>query len=114
VKWKMVTEDKWVLLRNVKNESTEIYLEQNQDGSWRKGLWDFPVSIEGKTLPRATLKTEFKLKYVVTDHKVNRHHRVFRVVKVQGPGHWFRLDELPGLPAPVTKAIAYLKKNELI
>jgi hypothetical protein len=59
------------------------------------------------------LKTEFQLKYVVTNHKVQRNHRVFWVKKLENNGKWFRADDLPGLPAPVAKAVGTLKKLSL-
>jgi A/G-specific adenine glycosylase len=112
VKWKAVEEEKWILIRG-HDTKPEIYLVQNEEGSWRKGLWDFPTSIEGKKIPHAVLKTEFQLKYVVTNHKVQRNHRVFWVKKLENNGKWFRADDLPGLPAPVAKAVGTLKKLSL-
>jgi A/G-specific adenine glycosylase len=126
VNWKKLHEDKWVIVRG-SGLGLELYLEQNAVGSWRDGLWDFPGAIKGQVLPKAELRTEFQTKYVVTNHKITRMHRVFSVpaelrLKMNssmssGPaatGKWFLIHDLPGLPAPVTKAIAHLKKTGVV
>lgn len=112
-KWKVVTENCFVFIRKIAG-NPEIYLEQNQDGSWRAGLWDFPIALSDKEIPAGTIKKEFLVKYVVTNHKVQRSHRVILVKKAGGPGTWFKLDDLPGLPAPVTRAIVMMKKLDVI
>ena len=112
VKWKTISEEKWILIR-LTDGNPQVYLEQNQAGSWRMGLWDFPMSLDQKGMPKARLKAEFQIKYVVTNHKVTRAHRVFSVKNASGLGLWFDLGELPALPAPASLAMKHLKKLRL-
>lgn len=116
--WKHVKEEKWILVRNTSADSSmrgnsqlEVYLEKNDATKWRKGLWDFPDAGSVK-IPKATLKTDFIIKCVVTNHKIERKHSVFDLGNVKKPikfkGDWFALSDLPALPAPVAKAIEKL------
>ena len=106
--WKHVSEEKWVLTRK-KNRRLEIYLVQNLKGVWRQGLWDFPNPLPGKILDEVTLRKEFQSKYVVTNHKISRLHRVFELGSGDlRLGHWFSIQDLPGVPSPVSKVIRKL------
>jgi A/G-specific adenine glycosylase len=115
--WKKISEARFLLLRGY-GPGLEIYLERNQEGAWRESLWDFPAELAGKIETKATLKGEFHMKHVVTHHKINRSHHVFAITKnsrgkgnsKEGPGEWFRLNALPAVPSPVTKAMSHLKK----
>jgi A/G-specific adenine glycosylase len=113
IKWKVVSESRFIFIRKVADQN-EIYLEQNQDGSWREGLWDFPVALSDKDISSGTLKLDFSVKYVVTNHKVKRRHQVILVKQAQGQGSWFKVEDLPALPAPVTRAIGMLKKLDFM
>jgi A/G-specific adenine glycosylase len=107
--WKQVRESRVVLLRGPA-EIPEVLLLKNPEGAWREGLWDFPADASGVRSDRMALLQEFEIRYVVTRHRVERQHRVFRLA---GPGkspsgdslRWFPLDSLPGVPAPVKKAL---------
>ncbi len=100
--WKQVKEERWVLLHGKK-----VFLIQDKQARWRKGLWDFPVS-NAFPLLKAKLLKEENSKYVVTNHKVERKHLVFQLSaeaakKISKHGEWFSPSELPGVPAPVKK-----------
>jgi A/G-specific adenine glycosylase len=105
-------ESKWVLLKNKK-----VLLIQNQGTRWREGLWDLPDagSLDfPKSKSGMRLISKFQLRYVVTRHQVERHHTVW---EMSGPladtqksahqksGQWFKLSDLPALPAPTQKAL---------
>jgi A/G-specific adenine glycosylase len=115
--WKKVSEARFLLLRGT-GKLLEVYLERNPEGTWRESLWDFPAELAGKIEKKATVKGEFQMKHVVTCHKINRSHHVFALTKnsretdptKSGAGEWFRLDSLPAVPSPVTKAMSQLKK----
>ena len=117
--WKKVSEERFVLLRGA-GKKLELYLEKNPEGAWRENLWDFPAHVTGKVETKATLKGEFHMKHVVTNHKISRVHHVFALGKIPNiekkpeSGEWFTLDALPAIPSPVTKAIAQLKKSGYI
>ena len=106
VQWKHLEEHKWILLRG-----NLVYLEQNQKGNWRQGLWDFPNAGQLKLSVRAAIvKKEFALRYTVTTHKIHRKHTLLHVNEVNAKkmkltGTWQSLSALPGLPAPVKKAL---------
>jgi len=105
--WKQVKEECWVFLNKKR-----VFLMQNQEAKWRKGLWDFPVS-NAFTVAKAKLLNEEITRYVVTQHKVERKHFVFQLSdeqakKISKFGTWFSDKELPGVPAPVKKFIAKL------
>lgn len=105
--WKQLSESRTVLV----SSDAQIYLEQNHETRWRKGLWDFPQSPVLLKHRVGKLLGEFDLKYVVTTHKISRNHRVFQVekpAKIEN-GKWFSLDTLPALPAPTKKAILRLQ-----
>ncbi len=113
VVWKYLKEEKWVLVRHSKKQ-IEVYLEQNQKKGWRQGLWDFPDAKEGSSLKiksRTRLKDEFEVRYTVTNHKIARKHTMLELLGAhakapsQSKGSWFLVDELPGVPAPVKKAM---------
>jgi len=110
--WKRVQERRWVVLFVSKN-GVQVLLRKNNENQWRSGLWDF-MEEGAPGMARATLMQEFKLNYVVTHHKVERHHRVLKLDK---PNHsisgaeWFDLETLPGIPAPALKALSAIKKT---
>lgn len=118
VKW--VHEKKWILLRSRKGSKgqtpgeAEVLLFQNEKGAWREGLWDFPDSSRIQ-VGKATLLGQFPLKYVVTRHRVERQHSLFRVgtsAGIRSPGgRWFAFEDLPGVPAPVKKALDRVRKR---
>jgi A/G-specific adenine glycosylase len=111
--WKHLREEKWVLCRENQG-GHEIFLVQNQRGSWREGLWDFPAP-GARGVSAGVLLSEFKLKYVVTHHRVERAHRVLHVPEgdriPRNTGRWFALHKLPGVPAPVKKALDVVRKE---
>lgn len=107
--WKHIEEQKWVLMH-----SGKVFLVQNENTKWRKGLWDFPVP-NAFTISKACLLKEEVSKYVVTNHKIERKHFVFELSstvaeKLCDHGKWFRLNELPGVPAPVKKFLTKAQK----
>ncbi len=113
--FKRIEEEKWILLTEAKNERS-VFLRSNPEGKWRAGLWDFPDAGSVPGVTRAKLMDQFSVNYVVTTHKVNRKHQVYHVggahlknVPIQGK--WFLLDDLPGVPAPVRKAIRSLNRT---
>ncbi len=110
-KWKQLTERKWIPLRKA-GSGYEVFLLQNSKGAWREGLWDFPLP-DSRGVMAGVLLREFKLKYVVTNHKVERFHQVFQIESRTrlrfSEGKWFPLCDLPGVPAPVKKAISVLE-----
>jgi len=112
--WKRVKEDRIVMLRGG-TKGVEVLLKLNEAGGWREGLWDFPVDPKGGP-ERSTFVSEFSLNYVVTHHRVVRTHRVFRVSpKVphrNQAARWFLLEDLPGVPAPVKKALLKIQALE--
>jgi A/G-specific adenine glycosylase len=118
--WKPVQESKWILTRGT-GTRVEVYLEENSNTGWRKGLWDFPNSGSVPSLQKGNfnvkLTDQFLLNYVVTNHKVSRQHQVFHVKSSDDEktskmaGKWYKLEELPGVPSPVAKALK--KLNEL-
>ena len=115
VVWKHLKEEKWYLFRRNAEQEREIYLEQNGNAGWRQGLWDFPNPSGG--LANAKLLAGFDSRYVVTTHKIVRKHTVMDLSHVpahawQGSGKWFSVDALPGVPAPVRKAILQFEKND--
>jgi A/G-specific adenine glycosylase len=91
----------------------QVLLAQNQKGEWREGLWDFPKVLPAAQIKKANWVSEFSLKYVVTHHRVLRDHHVFLISKPtalrQENLKWFALQELPGVPAPVKKALTRIK-----
>jgi A/G-specific adenine glycosylase len=102
--WKHLREEKWVLIH-----SGKIFLTRNDETRWRKGLWDFPGP-HFFAVPKAQLLKEETSRYVVTTHKIERKHFVFKVSaevakKLEKHGAWFSDKELPGIPAPVRKFI---------
>lgn len=102
--WKHIQEECWVF-----TQKDQIFLVQNQDGKWRKGLWDFPLS-NAFSVSKAKLIQEVVSRYVVTNHKVERKHLVFTLSdegarKISKHGKWFSAKDLPALPAPVKKFI---------
>ncbi|MBU6153370.1 MAG: A/G-specific adenine glycosylase [Bdellovibrionales bacterium] len=111
--WRHLQEKRWIPLRS-RGPFREIFLVQNKKGAWREGLWDFPVP-DSSAVTSGALLFEFKVRYVVTNHKVERTHCVF-LVKNRGSmglrgGRWFLLEDLPGVPAPVRKAIIELERG---
>jgi A/G-specific adenine glycosylase len=116
---KLVHEKKWILFRKRKGKP-EILLFRNGKGGWREGLWDFPDS-SGVEIGSATLLEHFPIRYVVTRHRVEREHSLFRLDENEKfdetekidirDGRWFALDEPPGVPAPVKKAIERVRRN---
>lgn len=105
--WKHLREEKWVLIH-----SGKIFLVRNEDSRWRKGLWDFP-SPHFSSVAKAQLLKEETSRYVVTTHKIERKHFVFKISsdaakKLEKHGSWFSDKELPGIPAPVRKFLAKL------
>ena len=116
--WKQVQEEKWVLLRERAGKK-EIYLEQNGEEKngkkWRQGLWDFP-NAGTLTLEKTKVVSEFKTRYVVTNHKITRIHTWMWVSPKQKshPSHsgkWFDLDQTPALPSPVAKVIKKINEG---
>ena len=110
-KWKNLQEQKWIPVRGSES-GYEVFLVQNQKGAWREGLWDFPFP-DARGLKSGELLSEFKIRYVVTNHKVERSHQLFRLsaranVRFSN-GNWFPLHDLPGVPAPVKKAISTIQ-----
>jgi A/G-specific adenine glycosylase len=108
--WKKIEEERWVLLRKHAGEWW-VLLSKNGEQKWRVGLWDFPSSGSINAVKSGKLLHEFKLRYVVTNHKVERTHQVFQVKDLKSVDgmEWFRLEELPGVPSPTKKAIQSLK-----
>jgi len=111
-----VRESKWILLRK-RNRGSEVLLLQNQKGRWREGLWDFPDSASVK-LEKAILLDQFPIRYVVTRHRVEREHSLFRIEGVRSVGscrptggRWFNLNDLPGVPAPVKKVFDRIRQR---
>lgn len=117
--WKKVQEQKWVLIAG-----DLVYLRPNPSGQWRAGLWDFPDAGTVNGVTEARLKGEFMIQYVVTTHKVSRKHQVFNVsgalplgntvgIRMKAPAHpdgkWISISNLPGVPAPVKRAIGKMK-----
>jgi A/G-specific adenine glycosylase len=106
VEWKHLEEHKWVLVRG-----NEIYLEQNPEGGWRQGLWDFPNAGKLKLgVGAGIVKKEFLVRYTVTTHKIQRKHTVLHLdeataKKMKLSGTWQKINNLPGVPAPVKKAM---------
>ena len=107
--WKIVKENRLVILRHDHERGLEVLLTRNPEGAWRAGLWDFPERPDG-AIGRSSLVAEFELRYVVTNHRVVRWHRV---LGIRGEGgvrdpdsQWFLTGDLPGVPAPVKKALA--------
>ncbi|NDG85536.1 MAG: A/G-specific adenine glycosylase [Proteobacteria bacterium] len=111
--WKSVQETRLVILRPDHQGGFEVLLTRNPQGAWRAGLWDFPERPDG-SVTRSSLTGEFELRYVVTNHRVVRTHRVLKVrgtgrgrEEVRNPeSRWFSTRDLPGVPAPVRKALA--------
>ncbi len=114
--WKQIREEKWVLLH-----AGKVLLLKNEEGRWRKGLWDFPAP-DSIRVGRARLLKEEITRYVVTTHKIERKHLVFEVSasvaaqvvalsadRSEKRMQWFAAKELPGVPAPVKKFLAKLK-----
>ena len=106
--WKQIREEKWVLVH-----AGKVLLLKNEDSRWRKGLWDFPAP-DFARVGRARLLKEETMRYVITNHKIERKHFVFELsanVVVQmglqngDHGSWYPMDTLPGVPAPVKKAL---------
>ena len=114
--WKQVSEDRLILLRTMAH-GEEVLLKQNPSGAWREGLWDFPADPKGGP-ERSTFIFEFSLNYVVTQHRVVRTHRMFRVsskIPHRDPAaRWFSVNDLPGVPAPVRKALTQIGKLEAL
>jgi A/G-specific adenine glycosylase len=117
---KRVLEKKWILIRskrkrNLPDSRFEVLLFQNEPGRWREGLWDFPDASRVR-VGRATLLAQFPLRYVVTRHRVEREHFLLRVgASVAVPesgGRWFALEDLPGVPAPVKKALRRIQDRD--
>ncbi len=101
-KWKRVQEERWVFL-----QGDRVFLIQNSETRWRKGLWDFPIA-NAFAVSGGKLIAEEITRYVVTNHKVERKHLVFSLTaetakKIAKHGTWFKGGELPGVPAPVKK-----------
>ena len=107
--WKAVEEQKWVLVSSDAEGNAKIFLQQNESGRWREGLWDFPNAGSIPKMTRGKLASEFLLNYVVTRHKVSRKHSVFQlspsVMSHIKNGKWCLLSELPAVPSPVLKAV---------
>ncbi len=109
VNWKSVKEKKWVLLSE--GAQPRVYLEKNLKSAgknWREGLWDFPDAGSVKISATAKALDEFSTRYVVTNHKIAREHQVFQIKPTTlkaANGKWFQLDNLPGVPSPVSKVI---------
>lgn len=100
-----------IVLRRSRGASIEVLLKLNREGPWRKGLWDFP---DGKAISfplKSSPLVEWKAKYVVTRHRVNRHHRLFFVRRLRAHQglQWFSLSSLPAIPAPTRKALLRAK-----
>jgi A/G-specific adenine glycosylase len=116
-----VEEKRFVAVRVIRPEGRrgggeprlEVFLAQNAPGSqWREGLWDFPLA-PPSVAKKASLALvgEFRSRYQVTIHKVQRDHQVLEVdasVRVSG-GEWYAIDSLPGVPAPVKKALKQIQ-----
>ena len=106
-----MTERKWIPVRRT-GSGHEVFLLQNLKGAWREGLWDFPLPDPRGVMAGVLLK-EFKIKYVVTNHKVERIHQVFEIESRTrlrfSEGKWFSMRDLPGIPAPVKKAISVIE-----
>lgn len=105
--WKHIQEERWVFVY-----SKRVFLMQNRETRWRKGLWDFPAS-NSFAVAKAKLLKEEVSRYVVTNHKIERKHLVFQLSaetakKISKHGNWFGDNELPGVPAPVKKFLAKL------
>ncbi len=111
--WKHLSERKWIPLRRKKSVA-EVWLIRNEGTGWREGLWDFP-SPGARGVAGAVMRSEFRIRYVVTRHKVERHHFLFFVgsrTKLEDQnGRWFSILDLPAVPAPVRKAIAMVEKD---
>lgn len=116
---KKLTEKKWIILHQ-----QQVMLIQNQSQSakkWRQGLWDFPEAGTFE-IKDGNWVNDFTIKYVVTNHQIRRDHRVLKLItKIKHSqikssnlnsihAKWFKLDDLPGIPAPTQKAIQILKK----
>lgn len=103
-KWKRVSESKWIILRR---EGKEIFvlLNSGDDQRWRKGLYDFPDAGQVPLKKAAKLMGEFTDAHVVTHHKIKRTHQVFWVNEKKVAGEWFQLSVLPGVSAPVKRAL---------
>jgi A/G-specific adenine glycosylase len=108
--WKIISETRFVILRSGRG-GDEVLLRQNPDGGWRSGLWDFPAKPEGSIQSQKWV-SEFQMNYVVTNHRVARTHRVFRIPEKSSIRdlelRWFSIQDLPAVPAPVKKAILRL------
>ncbi len=108
--WKHLRETRMVLVRSG-DRGLEVLLQKNGAGAWREGLWDFPATLAPDETGLALL-SEFDLSYVVTRHKVERTHRVFRCSRRTNEDKlrnaWFEVANPPGVPAPVRKALARL------
>lgn len=108
--WKHVKEERWVLV-----SSKKVFLMQNHETKWRKGLWDFPVS-NAFPVTKAKLLKEEVSRYVITNHKIERKHIVFQLsaeaaAKISKHGSWFLEKDLPGVPAPVKKFLTKLNQK---
>lgn len=112
VVWKRVEESRLVLLRKVRGQD-EVLLVKNSGKGWREGLWDFPSELTSGMIAKGALVLEFHSKYVVTRHRVERKHSVILVSgrggALPGGARWFPLDRIPGVPAPVKKALVPIK-----
>ena len=114
--WKLLQEHKWILIHKENLSGLRVYFEKNKKGIWREGLWDFPNAGVILGLKTAKVKEEFNLRYVVTTHKIERKHTVLELTakglgRLQLNGSWFSTHDLPGVPAPVKKAILKLLKT---
>jgi A/G-specific adenine glycosylase len=110
---KRIHEKKWIVFRRRRGKR-EVLLFKNAKGGWRQGLWDFPDFSQVR-IGSATLLEDFSIRYVVTRHRVERQHSLFLLDETgrvdSRDGRWFRLDEPPGVPAPVKKAIERIRRN---
>lgn len=107
---KRVEEKRWIAVRVVGNR-LETLLTKNAGTQWREGLWDFLSAPPSVSKKNAALVGEFSAKYQVTIHKVRRDHQVLQLdsrTRVSG-AEWYPIDALPGVPAPVKKALKQLK-----
>jgi A/G-specific adenine glycosylase len=110
----------------------KVWLIQDPEARWRKGLWDFPIRKDAKRSlkVRATAQRSnpnqlaIEIHYVVTRHRVTRKIVLQRLPKsalkkgfcldpnFKGPGKWFALgDTLPALGAPATKALKKIREQ---
>jgi A/G-specific adenine glycosylase len=90
------------------NSGLEVLLRKNNEGPWRKGLWDFPTDFPPDSGKKAEVLAAWISTYTVTRHRVTRNHELFcyrgsKSGRVKGS--WFPLEDLPALPAPTKKAL---------